>query len=248
MIHRSEKTIWLTLLAMELTYVLLARVVVSNFGMYTLDAEYFRTPARLLLVVVYWVLFRDLLTSKKLTPQQVSQPPFLVALVLLMSVPLLVGDLSYMSPTTKSVYAAGSLIVGLREEFLFRGLIQNLLSRRIGDRAAILFTTFVFALWHVGVIPPLLFSYVQVIVAGLLLGTIYAKTRNLWFVVAIHTVYDALWSFTPIFDGPIIPYRYGIVLLCLSLAGVVWWGRQTWSPKSAVNPDLAHKAAQGRLP
>ena len=227
---RSEKAIWLTLIAVELSYVLLARVVVSKFGMYTLDAEYFRTPARLILIVLYWVLFRDLLTSKKLTPQQVSQPPFLAALVLFVSVPLLVGNLSYMDATTKSVYAAGSLIVALREEFLFRGLIQNLLSRRIGDGAAILLTTFVFTLWHVGVIPLLWFSYVQVIVAGLLMGIIYAKTRNLWLVVAIHALYDALWSLTPIFDGPIVPYRYGIFLLCLSLAGVAWWGWQTIRP------------------
>ncbi len=241
---RSEKAIWLTLVAVELCYALLARVVVSKLGMYTLDAEYFRTPARLILVVLYWVLFRDLLTSKKLTPQQVSQPPFLVALILLVSVPLLVGDLSYMNPTTKSVYAAGSVIVGLREEFLFRGVIQNLLSRRIGEGRAILLTTFVFTLWHVGVIPLLWFSYVQVIVAGLLLGIIYAKTRNLWFVVALHSLYDALWSLTPIVDGPIIHYSYGTVLLCLSLAGVAWWGWDAVRPDPSLQGTLRDKAAQ----
>ena len=81
-----------------------------------------------------------------------SKYPFLFPLALFLSVPLLVGDLSYMTTTTKAVYAATSIVVALKEVITFRVLIQNLLAMKFGNLIGVLLTTVLFTVYHIGAI------------------------------------------------------------------------------------------------
>jgi membrane protease YdiL (CAAX protease family) len=54
-----------------------------------------------------------------------------------------------------------------------------------------------------------------VAIAGLLMGIVYARTQNLWLVICLHTVFDAIWSVTPVFSPP-FPYSVGVLVLIAS--------------------------------
>lgn len=228
--YRSEKSVWLTMIVVELIFIVLTRVVLSRYWTYSLDAELIRTPLRLLAVLAYWYFLREFIKSEHVTNRNLLQPALLFPLVLFLSVPILVGDLSYMTPMTRVVYALTSIVVALKEEITFRALIQKLLAKRFGNLKAILITTLVFTAYHIGAVPLLLFPYGQVVIAGLVLGIVYARTQNLLLVVWIHTLYDALWSLTPVFSPP-FPYSIGIAVLSISLLLILKWGWTTITEK-----------------
>lgn len=223
---RSEKSVWLTIVAVELVFVLLTRVVLARYWTYSLDAELIRTPLRLAALLVYWLLLRQHIGSNPLLAKDLASLRLLLALVLFLSVPLLVGDMSGMAASTKTVYAATSIVVALKEEIAFRALIQNLLARRCGNPIAILLATVLFTAYHVGAIPWTPFAYGQVIVASVLLGIVYARTRSPGLVIWLHALYDAFWSLTPLAGGPLLPYHFGLLLLVVATLLVGTWGRE----------------------
>ena len=220
-----EYRIWLAIVLAEVSFVVFSRVVVGRLEIYTVEAELIRSAGRVVMIGFYVLLFRHLLVSRPLVPGQIGHPMFLVPIAVFLCVPLLVGYMAHVDGTTKALFAATSIIVGFREEIAFRAVIQTLLARRMGDGAAIGLTTMIFTAWHIGVIPWEPFAYGQVVAASILLGIIYARTGNLILVSGIHALYDALWSLTPILDRPIIPFRYGLLLLALATVGIVLWGR-----------------------
>ena len=220
---RSEKSIWLTIVIVEITFVVLTRVILSRYWTFSIEAELIRTLLRLVAVLIYWQLLRDQIQSQHIVRSKLLQPALLLALVLFMSVPLLVGDLSYMSPATRVIYAVTSIAVGLKEEITFRALMQRMLAKRLGNLAAILLATALFTAYHIGAIPLTLFAYGQVVIASLILGIVYAATQNLWLTVWLHTLYDALWSLTPVLSPP-LPYSAGLVTLLAALLLISWWG------------------------
>jgi len=229
---RSEKSAWLTIFAVEAAFIILTRVVLSRYWTYSLDAELIRTPLRLAAVLVYWRVLRGFIKSESLADRSLLQPALLLPLGLFLSVPLLVGDLSYMTPATRLVYAVTSIAVALKEEIAFRALIQNLLARRHGNLAAIMLATAMFTAYHIGAIPLSLFAYGQVVIASLFLGIVYARTQNLWLVVGLHTLYDALWSATPVLSPP-LPYSAGLAVLSASVLLIAIWGWPAIRPKPA---------------
>lgn len=241
---RSEKGIWFTIIAVELVFVVLTRIVLAHYWTYSQEAELIRTLLRLVAVLIYWLLLREFITSKKLAPVDIVQFRVLFAFVLFLSVPLLVGDLSYMGPGTKAVYVATSIVVALKEEIAFRALIQNLIAKRLGNGAAILLTTALFTAYHIGAIPLELFAYGQVVLASLLLGIVYVRTQSLWLVIWLHAIYDALWSLTSIATGPLLAYRYGLLLLVAPVLLVFSWGKPSIWPDSAFQKTLRDKTAR----
>jgi membrane protease YdiL (CAAX protease family) len=222
---RSERSIWLLIISVEVVFVGLTRIALSHYSIYSQEAELIRTAFRLIAVLIYWILLREFIVSKKLASTDFLQFRFIFACVIFLSVPLLVGDLSFMGPGTKAVFAATSIIVAFKEEITFRALIQNFMAKRLGNWPAILFTTALFTAYHIGVIPLEFFAYGEVVFASLLLGLIYVRTQNLWLVIWLHAIYDALWSLTPIADGPPLPYRFGLLLLVASVLLVFTWGK-----------------------
>ncbi len=89
------------------------------------------------------------------------------------------------------------LLIGPAEELLFRGLIQNYLRPAFGGAGAVVGTSIVFAIVHLPAyftetLTTAALSLVVVFVLSLVLGGLYERFRNLWLVMAVHGVYNAV--------------------------------------------------------
>ena len=82
---------------------------------------------------------------------------------------------------------------GVLEELLFRGILFRLSSRIVGTWGALLFTSAIFGLAHLGNKGATLSSGVAIMLeAGVLLGAAYVVTQRLWFPIGLHIA----WNFT----------------------------------------------------
>jgi len=86
-----------------------------------------------------------------------------------------------------------AVMAGFLEELLFRGILFRLSSRIVGTWGALLFTSALFGLAHLGN-PGATFgsSLAIMLEAGILLGAAYAVTRRLWLPIGMHIG----WNFT----------------------------------------------------
>lgn len=93
------------------------------------------------------------------------------------------------------------LAIGLTEEFLCRGWIQNEFIERFGRNRkqvilSIILASLVFGIMHITNIGAgqtvfeTILQIIQATAAGTLLGSIYYRTKNIWSVVFIHGIYD----------------------------------------------------------
>lgn len=92
-------------------------------------------------------------------------------------------------------------LVGIAEEFLCRGWIQNEFTKRFNNSyrevfLSILLSSFIFGAMHISNVETgqtLFKTIMQIIQAtslGFLLGAIYYRTKNIWAVVFLHAFYD----------------------------------------------------------
>lgn len=82
----------------------------------------------------------------------------------------------------------------LIEEFLFRGVLQTYLKKRVGLKSALLLSSFLFALFHfslsqgIGNIS-LIFS---LFILGLFLGLLFEKQHSLWAPIGLHMTFNII--------------------------------------------------------
>ncbi len=81
------------------------------------------------------------------------------------------------------------LVTAVPEEFLFRGLIQNLLSGWLGGRAALGVTAVIFGLAH---LPDPRYAVLATL-AGVAYGWVYAGTGKITASAVTHALVDAVW-------------------------------------------------------
>jgi membrane protease YdiL (CAAX protease family) len=81
------------------------------------------------------------------------------------------------------------LLTAVPEEFLFRGLIQNLLARRLPRVTALVMTSIVFGASH---FPDARYILLATI-AGVAYGWVYEWTRKITVSAITHTLVDAVW-------------------------------------------------------
>lgn len=82
------------------------------------------------------------------------------------------------------------LVTGVPEEFLFRGLLQNLLTRRLGSRAGLVIASVVFGLAH---LPDPRYVLLAAI-AGLAYGWVYQRTERITASAITHALVDGVWG------------------------------------------------------
>ena len=122
--------------------------------------------------------------------------PLLVAMLLITHFPL--GPLARLNRVVNEVilplfqscsaldFATISLLAGLGEELLFRGLIQALLARWLSPIAGLVLASISFGLAHTITV-----SYaVLATVFGLYLGLLWLWTDNLLVAITAHAIYD----------------------------------------------------------
>ncbi len=93
------------------------------------------------------------------------------------------------------------IMAPLLEEFLFRGVLQTYLKKRIGPKAAILLSALVFAIFHysaghgLGNVS-LIFS---LLILGTFLGFLYERQGSLWAPIGLHIAFNSVSAFRILF-------------------------------------------------
>jgi membrane protease YdiL (CAAX protease family) len=82
------------------------------------------------------------------------------------------------------------LVTGIPEEFLFRGLLQNLLTRWLGARAGLVIASIVFGFAH---LPDPRYVLLAAM-AGLAYGWVYQRTERITASAITHALVDGTWS------------------------------------------------------
>ncbi len=205
----------------ELTYAVTTRVWLPQYydG---ISLELLTTAGRLISLLVFFLLFRQLIFSRQPHLHHALHPLAVCAVVLLLLTPVLVRHYALPSLTTQLVFAVTSVAVAFKEEFLYRGILQNILESRLGVLQAIIFSNVMFTLYHYGAQPFTAWNLTEIFSAGCILGLLYAATGSLMLAIAIHALNDAVWSFTPILTSP-LPRPLGSVLLITALILCCVW-------------------------
>ena len=104
------------------------------------------------------------------------------------------------------------LCVGIREECIYRGIIQNIVAKKYANSVKGIWITaivgaVIFGLMHlgnlfVGVEPAAVFAQVpSAAVTGLVFSAIYLRSGNLWAVILLHTLIDTVGLLPSTFLG-----------------------------------------------
>jgi membrane protease YdiL (CAAX protease family) len=181
----------------------------------TLEAEFLRLALRTLTAGVCWWLLRDVIESRTVRPEGLTKRPFLISVALLLGAALTMPH-PQLSPLFAVLFGVGSIAVALKEEFLFRGVIQNLLQRRFGFTKAVLLTTAIFTAWHYGVVENTGWQFALIFLASIAIGVIYVRSGSIWVAVALHAAFDAILALPTL-----ISYKHNIAVAFLMLLGAV---------------------------
>jgi uncharacterized protein len=88
----------------------------------------------------------------------------------------------------------------MNEEIVFRGYILNNIMEKNNPYLALFISSLLFALLHTGNPNMTLIAFINLILAGLLLGIYYIHKKNLWFPFGMHLA----WNF---FQGPVLGFQ-----------------------------------------
>jgi membrane protease YdiL (CAAX protease family) len=83
-----------------------------------------------------------------------------------------------------------AIVAGVTEELMFRGVLLHALEKNLGTWWAWLLQALVFGLLHYARPDVVLVDLIPLVFMGLLFGAAYILTRNLWFTIVMHTIYD----------------------------------------------------------
>ncbi len=128
------------------------------------------------------------------------------------------------------------LLVGLVEEFLFRGYIQYTLSSGIGFWPAACVMSGLFGLGHFFNSNENAVGSIAVVMFGLLLCLFLWRTGNLWCAVGFHLGYDWGQMFYGVPDSGIVPYHN---LLDSTFSGPQWLTGGMVGPEASVLTPMA---------
>lgn len=88
---------------------------------------------------------------------------------------------------------AMAIVSGISEEILIRGVLFRIIEEKLGSYIAIAITALIFGLLHIWNPNSSIYASLSIAIeAGILLAAAYVFTRNLWFPIAIHF----MWNFS----------------------------------------------------
>lgn len=104
------------------------------------------------------------------------------------------------APSTLLGYLAVLAVVSFQEELLARGYLLANLMDSFPAPLALTLSALVFALLHLGNANVSLLAFLNLVLAGVVLGTYYVHRRNLWFSVGMHLTWNLV-------QGPILGFE-----------------------------------------
>ncbi len=151
-----------------------------------------------------------------------------------------ITGLAIHGPTILGATAGWSLaflLVGLSEEFTFRGYAQFTLTSGMGFWPSAFLLSALFALLHLGNPGETTFGLLSVVVFGLLFCWILWRTGDLWWAVGFHAGWD--WGqtfFYGVHDSGLAPYHN---LLNSEFFGPTWLTGGTVGPEASIFCPIA---------
>ena len=231
--NMSLKQRLLVVVAVELLYMVGSRLAIHYYSAESFSAELIRTALRIATALIYWQLMKPLILSKKASFDTVRAAPLVVGMLALFAIPVLIGNYG-LSTSLALLFAVTSLPVAIKEEFLFRGIVQNLLESKYGQMRAVFYASVIFTAWHIGTWEPSVWTFGQIFFVGLVLGLVYIRTGSILAVIMLHTLYDAVFSFTPLVRPP-LDQNWGFVPLAIAVVAVFYWAQAGKSKNDATS-------------
>ena len=139
--------------------------------------------------------------------------------------------------TATAAWTAAFVIVGLGEEFAFRGYLQFTLTTGMGFWPAAILLSALFGLAHAANPGESKVGLVSVVCFGLLFCLFLRRTGNLWWAVGFHAGWD--WGqtfFYGVSDSGLAPYHN---LFNSSFSGPAWLTGGTVGPEASIFTPLA---------
>jgi membrane protease YdiL (CAAX protease family) len=207
-------------IAAELVY-LAGRTLIRRAFADAIPAELAVTAWRLAFLILYFWLFMRSMRNTKGSRTMPWHPLLLGAVAL----DLVVGPYAWSENAfdwpTSIVFLLTTPVVALREELFYRAILQGALERTLPPLIAILIAAAAFVLSHIGAQPMNPLTISAITAAGVLLGVIYQRTRNLWLVVTLHTLYDSVALLPNLLL--ITPFVILIGNVAVIFGGIMWW-------------------------
>jgi membrane protease YdiL (CAAX protease family) len=222
----------LVAVAAEVAY-LIGRVLIRSEVDGPISAELAVTAWRLIFAIAYGWMFFVALGRKAVEGRIVPHRPVLIGVILLT---LLAGPPSWGEPdvdwSLRIALILTAPVVALREELFYRGILLRGLEAEFHPLVAMVVTGVAFVLSHLGAQPMNAYTIAAMAALGILVGAIYQLTRNLWFVVLLHTLYDCMVAIPQIVQVPPFTIFAGNVLVIA--VSILWWfsGREGGRIKS----------------
>ena len=206
----------------ELAYLAVARTFTHTYGGDEISKELWWSGIRLISFLVMLRLFRE---TRRPQPGEANRitPTSLLAAGMFLA-PMLAGNEAMGSPLS-TIFAATSLVVGLREELAYRAILQTQLRRRFGVLPALLVSNVLFVLYHLGAQAFTPLNIWQMFAAGTIIGLAYEASGSLLLAVALHAIYDAIYCFTPLLHPP-LPEIAGSAVLAVTMLALLMTRRK----------------------
>lgn len=127
-----------------------------------------------------------------------------------------------------------SVVAGIGEELIFRGVLFRVTEESLGTLGAIVVSAAFFGLAHAGNPNATLLSSAAIALeAGVMLALAYAWTRNLWFVMGLH----AAWNFTEggLYGAPVSGLsEHGLLRIEVAKDAPEWLTGGAFGPEASV--------------
>jgi membrane protease YdiL (CAAX protease family) len=207
----------------EVAYMAASRVIYHYPGLTFAEVELWRTPLRLLAAGLFWLLMADVILAHERDSAPLRRPLLWFGMVFWYVAPAQEGgDAGDLLETI--LVCLATVPVALHEELFFRGILQSLLIKRVGAVLGIGTTSVLFVAYHIGVTRHDFINYVELALAGLVLGVAYARTGSLGLVVLFHALDDVLWSLPP--PLRLMPLPWALLSMLIGACLVAIWGRR----------------------
>lgn len=138
--------------------------------------------------------------------------------------------------TATAAWSAAFVVVGLGEEFAFRGYLQYTFATGMGYWPTAFLLSALFALAHAANPGESKFGLLSVVCFGLLFCFLLRRTGNLWWAVGFHAGWD--WGqtfFYGVTDSGLTPYHN---LFNSSFSGPIWLTGGTVGPEASIFTPL----------
>jgi membrane protease YdiL (CAAX protease family) len=197
-----------------------------------IEEELAWTAWRVPFLALYYWLFRGYL-APRIEQRGMPRHPMLAAALL-----LTLAGVGFHGPRVveyQLVLAATTPVIGLREELVYRVILQGYLERYMTPLRAVLLASAIFTAYHIGSQPMNAVSVTGIFAAGIVLGVIYQRTRNLWLVAALHAGIDVVYAI-----APPLSINAGTIFICNLLGAmwaIVWWRIDLNAPGTGVRPQ-----------